>query len=321
MFGATSNSPELAGVPLVMKTYWPNVNRLGEVEIMRDAVNRSPQAKSHLPRVMESCDPFSTKTTRDKLDFYRNSRGTPLVCRVGVSECLEPITKLKDEAFLTAWIQCVRYHYLAWEAGIHHLDLSIDNLMVRTIDGEKFGVVNDWDLSYVKDKSPKPVEHASTMPFLSLDLLGGSDRADHEVEYRHALESFFWIVLWVFMCLERRSNGDKWTVPEELRSWQTDSAVDCHARKSRFISKPELFIARPEWKNIEEVAGSLLIMLIGHRQRRGRAKVMKRNPLPWPPKESNSKLLRDFLREVQNGVPDGYNLPRNPELGDVDTIE
>lgn len=137
---ATSNSPELAGLRSVMKIYWPNIGQMHEGMILRDALKSVPEAEIRLPCAIGSFDPYQTTTFGEQLGCYHNSKGRSRASRIALFEYLEPITNLKAEAFLTAWVQCARCHYLRWQAGIHHRALSVRNLMVRTEDNKNLAL-------------------------------------------------------------------------------------------------------------------------------------------------------------------------------------
>jgi hypothetical protein len=63
-------------------------------------------------------------------------------------------------------------HHALWKNDDVCLqDLGPSNLMFRTIDGQNFGVLNDWDRSVVRNKSLDVGEHTTTNPFLAADLL------------------------------------------------------------------------------------------------------------------------------------------------------
>ncbi|KAI0317387.1 hypothetical protein OF83DRAFT_1024751, partial [Amylostereum chailletii] len=62
-------------------------------------------------------------------------------------------------------------HYALWRAGIHHNDLSKDNIMYRIIDGKTYGVVNDRDLATLDEFGHDGFEPAGTIPYMPFDLL------------------------------------------------------------------------------------------------------------------------------------------------------
>lgn len=91
-------------------------------------------------------------------------------------------------------------HYLLWQIGIAHKDISFNNLMYSDADGVLRGILNDYDLASIMEPGTRApeidgYECAGTMPFMALDLL--RDRqGPFKRRYRHDLESFAWRLMW-----------------------------------------------------------------------------------------------------------------------------
>ncbi|KAF8597081.1 hypothetical protein BDV93DRAFT_410280, partial [Ceratobasidium sp. AG-I] len=78
-------------------------------------------------------------------------------------------------------------HYMLWQGGVEHRDLSPSNLMIRPSE-EVVGVLNDWDLSFIAEGSQDVGEHAATIPFLAGDLVCKEYwEGKVQVLYRHDL--------------------------------------------------------------------------------------------------------------------------------------
>ncbi|KAJ8127438.1 hypothetical protein O1611_g6198 [Lasiodiplodia mahajangana] len=80
--------------------------------------------------------------------------------------------------------------------GILHRDISSNNIIItnpETTDGFK-GMLIDLDLAKVMNGAPKSGarQQTGTMQFIAIEVL---HRADHT--YRHDLESFFYVLLWM----------------------------------------------------------------------------------------------------------------------------
>ncbi|CAE6449309.1 unnamed protein product [Rhizoctonia solani] len=104
---------------------------------------------NHLPEVFGQLeiDPLGTGRIRDDLGISASSPRPWRVYRIVIFEKLYPIIQLPGDDLIFTWVECIRCHYLAWNAGIRHLDLSLSNLMYRKRGGcIRYGVVNDWDL-------------------------------------------------------------------------------------------------------------------------------------------------------------------------------
>ena len=126
------------------------------------------------------------------------------------------------------------------------------------------GVLNDWDTSYDCRFGPETShvvggERTSTLPFMKLDLLYEEAwRGNVQRLYRHDLEGFIWILLWVFLQFEEK----KLTIPV-LEAWQTSDYAACTKAKRDMISGlngPE-YTATTSWKAEWRLAISLLYWL------------------------------------------------------------
>jgi len=121
--------------------------------------------------------------------------------------------------------------YVLWEEGIHYCDISVDNFMWSKKTGK--GVLNDFDLASVQEDrtSPTGAERTGTIPFMALDLLtddGVSENIEHR--YRHDLESFLWVLVWVAKPVAV-SNPNKWL---DLASWARAERIGCGMKKQSF---------------------------------------------------------------------------------------
>ncbi|KID82013.1 serine/threonine-protein kinase Sgk2 [Metarhizium guizhouense ARSEF 977] len=115
-----------------------------------------------------------------------------------------------------------RAHQSLYTAGnILHRDISSNNIIItnpETADGFK-GMLIDLDLAKVRDSGPSGARHQTgTMQFMAIEVLR---TADHT--YRHDLESFFYVLLW--MCARQSWNngfGGKEEPPRDsiLRKWE-----------------------------------------------------------------------------------------------------
>jgi len=102
----------------------------------------------------------------------------------------------------------------------------------RNSKGEVIGVLNDYDLSSMKDV-PTGRERTETVPFMAIDLLSPvSVNGEVERLYQHDAESFIWVLTWVSLRYEDgklRSNG------RLLDEWLTVDAKGCREEKSDFL--------------------------------------------------------------------------------------
>ncbi|KAG1824081.1 hypothetical protein EV424DRAFT_735504 [Suillus variegatus] len=162
------------------------------------------------------------------------------IIRIILLRKLDPITTLSDKEFLLAWWEVVKCHRALWKRGVHHRDVSPSNLMGYRLRGRFIGVLNDFDLSSIKESlssiqgSPKGFERTGTVPFMALDLLKPdaiAGRVEHV--YRHDAESFVWVLAWI--CLRYRK-GKLLRKRRPLDEWLTVDAMGCLKEKTGFLA-------------------------------------------------------------------------------------
>ncbi|KAH7923180.1 hypothetical protein BV22DRAFT_985391, partial [Leucogyrophana mollusca] len=91
-------------------------------------------------------------------------------------------------------------HRDLWKGGVHHRDISAGNLMYyKDESGRVVGVLNDFDLAtLVIGKGPTGNQRTGTVPFMARDLLT-KEGLDGDIThiYRHEVESFIWVLVWI----------------------------------------------------------------------------------------------------------------------------
>ncbi|KAI0431092.1 serine/threonine-protein kinase Sgk2 [Xylaria sp. FL1042] len=186
---------------------------------------RSNSQKSKL--ATEFNDQLSTGKTKPSLyasgeDLWENRIYSCLV----VSPAGRVISEFKTiKELLESMRDGIKAHQSLYVTGnILHRDISSNNIIItepETADGFK-GMLIDLDLAKVRDSGPSGARHQTgTMQFMAVEVLR---KADHT--YRHDLESFFYVLLW--MCARQSwSNGfaDGERPPKEslLRRWEIGS--------------------------------------------------------------------------------------------------
>jgi hypothetical protein len=190
---------------LVLKVSWPEKSRLEEWRIIGHAQTLGKSDKfieGHIPVVHCARDfgRYSTHHIRDFLGIKLGkgeARGTR-VLRLIVMNRLRQIYDLDGEHFWNAFWQCVacmRFllclrtsthaalpgHYRLWVNGIHHGDISFNNLMydISAETNNPVGIVNDFDLATWVDHSTTNNDRTGTIPFMAIDLLDGG--LDHRI--------------------------------------------------------------------------------------------------------------------------------------------
>ncbi|KAG9005172.1 hypothetical protein FRB94_001789 [Tulasnella sp. JGI-2019a] len=258
----TTNS--LHKLKMVAKISWVQEHRTAEHKIVEDAIKKAEKLPDgnddriaivgHVPDIIATieCEGYDTKLIREQLGLgedhtaaERNRR-----CRIIISRHLRPITELEGDDLLTAFLECVLCHRALWKLGFHHRDISEHNLMYFEEGGKVFGVLNDFDLATMAGvKHATNSERTGTLPFMALDLLtidGCNGGIEHL--YRHDLESFWWVFVWITF---RFQNG-KLVEGPPFSEW-TEGSIACYNAKSVFMHRTKnavksLLLQRPvQW--------------------------------------------------------------------------
>ena len=101
-------------------------------------------------------------------------------------------------------------------------------------DGILMGLLNDYNLSSLASAQGRQGnERTGTVTFMALDLLT-SEGQGGEIKhlYRHDLESFIWVLVWV--CL-RYKDGTLLTFNHPFDDWATKDAVTVGEKKDSFL--------------------------------------------------------------------------------------
>ncbi|KAJ2912893.1 hypothetical protein MD484_g7522, partial [Candolleomyces efflorescens] len=196
---------------LFFKFSWREHTQQGEGFIIQTARERAIQflgenagdVLNHLPDIKHSANYplFSTGHIRNFLGLGFQGARVPSSL---LSERLARLEEVDPNDFPKRIWEIIRCHYLLWQLGIAHSDVSLWNLMVRTssdADGvTPLGVLNDFDLAAIMEpgaESPSKagLERTGTKPFMAVDLLmKPSEMIKHL--YAHDLESMIWCMVW-----------------------------------------------------------------------------------------------------------------------------
>ncbi|KAG1796386.1 uncharacterized protein HD556DRAFT_298771 [Suillus plorans] len=224
---------------LVAKLFWPEEADQSEPEILEEVYKIAKDdldVLGHVPEMVwfHKFEDTSTAIIRKALGI--DDAGSRVLYII-VFRKLHPITTLSGDEFLLAWWEVVKCHRALWKRGVHHRDVSPDNLMGYRLRGRFMGVLNDFDLSSIKESlssiqgSPKGFERTGTVPFMALNLLmPGAGRVEHV--YRHDAESFIWVLTWI--CL-RYKKGKLLRKRRPLDEWLTTDAMGCFYKKAVFL--------------------------------------------------------------------------------------
>ncbi|KAG0706490.1 hypothetical protein DFH29DRAFT_845929 [Suillus ampliporus] len=223
---------------MVAKIFWGEEQRTSEPEILDqvyEIAKLQETVKDHVPQLLRHYKVENpTSAVREALGIANPTKGSR-VLYILVFRKLRPITELDGEDFFNVWRQCILCHLALWKGGVLHRDVSPGNMMYYRKKGALMGVLNDYDLSSLAIAlGPEGNERTGTVPFMALDLLSQKGQAG-EVKhlYRHDLESFIWVLVWVSF---RYREGV--LRPRETRhfdAWATTDAVACGKEKSWFL--------------------------------------------------------------------------------------
>ncbi|KAI4592130.1 hypothetical protein KJ359_011505 [Pestalotiopsis sp. 9143b] len=157
----------------------------------------------------------------------------------------------------------IKAHQSLYVKGkILHRDISSNNIIItkpETADGFK-GMLIDLDLAKVRDSGPSGARHQTgTMQFMAVEVLR---KADHT--YRHDLESFFYVLLW--MCARQSwRNGfsgiEKPPKESLLRSWEIGSFKTIAAAKAGHMTADGLDWIMSEFPKAFDVVKPLCLKL------------------------------------------------------------
>jgi hypothetical protein len=157
----------------------------------------------------------------------------------------------------------IRAHQSLYVAGnILHRDISSNNIIItepERADGFK-GMLIDLDLAKVRDSGPSGARHQTgTMQFMAIEVLR---KADHT--YRHDLESFFYVLLW--MCARSswaRGFGGKGEPPRDsiLRKWEIGSFKHIANAKVGHMTVNGLEEVMDEFPDVFEVVKPLCLKI------------------------------------------------------------
>ncbi|KAF9464594.1 hypothetical protein BDZ94DRAFT_1256112 [Collybia nuda] len=225
---------------LAVKVSWPSKTRrslrkcgnFDEAEAIseeaKDLVEESKThwALNHLPNILYSedfdLDSEKKPMPQEKLALFLATadiingafKYEPRVLRVSVQEKLHRFTTLPTlldyaQAFLDVFI-CHRWLYDC--PRILHRDISSGNIMYRIIEGKIYGVLNDLDLSSLRESVEQGVQtslqRTGTPPYMAIELLQDDCDNPHPILhlYRHDLESLAYVLL--LLCSRNKFNPD-----------------------------------------------------------------------------------------------------------------
>jgi hypothetical protein len=182
-----------------------------------------------------------------------------------------PLYKYRSvRELLEALCDAIRGHRsLLKDGGILHRDISENNIIITEspFEGGPKGILIDLDLAKELDSLPSGARHRTgTMQFMAIQVLEGEGHT-----YRHDLESFFYVFIW--MCIRYGYEGTGGRNPNKeirpktsiLRGWYTGTYTEIantkqgHMGKNRFETVITEFA--PKFENLKPLARELRAVL------------------------------------------------------------
>ncbi|KAI5895549.1 uncharacterized protein SCHCODRAFT_02677141 [Schizophyllum commune H4-8] len=160
--------------------------------------------------------------------------------------------------FVDAWIlRCAEAHVLNWTNGLHHQDPSLNNLTYWPREDNICAALNDWDLTIDSDaRTPQTrtgLVKTGTGPYTATDLLTpAAMRGEVQHLYRHDLEAFFYILIWVICCYDEGRRLDP--LPKVFTTWTHGTRTACaHGITSACADSKNTFLAKG-WLELTPIA-------------------------------------------------------------------
>ncbi|KAJ4469222.1 hypothetical protein J3R30DRAFT_3214926, partial [Lentinula aciculospora] len=240
------------GKKLILKLSFPSKTRVSEQTFM-DRCKALAQGDhawvlNHLPHIYWTFDVcFDINTPQAKFKERFKDDYEMRLMRGSIQEELQPLSSLEtSKDCAQVFYDVVQCHHWAWKyPKILHRDISQGNIMVREKDGEKYGVLNDWDLSsWVNEQRDGPTSkfRTGTKPYMAHEQHSHDWQGPHR--FRHDLESLFYVIL-LLVCLYP-SPSAKYTAP--MSPAQDFEYEEWHKQDDSFlVSKKFHLISAPEW--------------------------------------------------------------------------
>ncbi|KAH0537305.1 hypothetical protein FGG08_005895 [Glutinoglossum americanum] len=136
--------------------------------------------------------------------------------------------------FLEVCRDVTKGHRSLYQDGILYRDVSKNNIIIMDAEKEEnpSEMLIDLDLAKELDSGPSGARHRTgTMEFMAIEILEGRAHT-----YRHDLELFFYVFLWVIICYGQKGNKN---LPEtsRLRRWYTGTYEDIAGNKGWDMGK------------------------------------------------------------------------------------
>ncbi|KAJ3820989.1 hypothetical protein F5880DRAFT_1667493 [Lentinula raphanica] len=223
------------------------------MDLCRDlAVDEHAWILNHLPRTYCSFELPPTIWTSQIQNHYSKKKWTSGMelrrTRGSIEDELKPVEDLKTQKeFAQVYFDVVQCHHWVYTyLKILHRDINRKNIMFREKDGEKYGVLNNWNSSLRLHDADKSKDSENLPPSRSRTSPGNPYLAHEQhhrrwkgpYRYRHDLESLFYVILYQ-SCLYSSPRAEMCTdrIPgdDQLGNWFYTDDQDLYISKHSLI--------------------------------------------------------------------------------------
>ncbi|KIM29620.1 hypothetical protein M408DRAFT_328837 [Serendipita vermifera MAFF 305830] len=167
-------------------------------------------------------------------------------------------------------------------------------------DGKIRGVLIDFDLAKLRGDATTSTERIGTQPFMALEMLNSIPMKTPQPHlYRHDVEAFLWVVIWV--CAHYVKGSERVDAP--FKAWAQGDAQNCLKKKLFFLSP---FYRRTGlWSEDHEADVRHLQSIVDHlRQQVWQLEEQAGTvpPMPMPEEPDDDDATRRYYKEITEGL-------------------
>ncbi|KAG5649605.1 hypothetical protein H0H81_002882 [Sphagnurus paluster] len=247
-----------------------------------DCANISSTAR-HLVHLDPGCSnniQYALGTISQQDNLHREAR----VGRVLVLDSPDSSVTWKSDTstFMGLWVQWYQCHRALWVNGTKYGSM---NLLAKydQDQGTTIGFLNDFDIAHLKKNRRVDKPRLAAMPFMAFDLLTLEyHRGRVERLYRHDLESFIWVLVFVTLARCTSNLGSAGLVPWKYQDYNYDQV---RQGKRYFLQQESTYKDFPE-KQVNQMQWALTRRLLRWLEKR----CQKSNS----PEQPDEEVLREF---------------------------
>lgn len=185
-----------------------------------DTANRATTDQGDSKIIVEEAKPASLVPSKDNETFKNRIFCCLVISPLG--RAIDTFRSIKE--YLQALRDAIKAHrYLYYDAGILHRDISVNNIIITDAgnDADPRGMLIDLGLAKeLKDGRIGGKHPTGTREFMAIEVLEGLKHT-----YRHDLESFFYVFLWIII-RHNLASDESLAMNSKLRCWSARSNVD-----------------------------------------------------------------------------------------------